>query len=516
MSCPVSLLRILALALVICLFNASPARAEYCETIDWGDPRFPDGDCRRIHVADMGFAEGGSRIVLLAENEVAVRLGASAQRELIAMVDEVAAGVRPAIAALRGIALPPNIYVVVVNDSGADGARAETVRRRDGASDCPVVLYSSAVALRGVLARTLAHEIFHCAQYRTWPDKTGGAEARWWMEGSAEWFEDFALPARVGDSDLMEALRVFRARSPDHSLLEGTYANVVFFAWLGKERMVSFLGAMAGLGETQLAGAARAMTDAEYQSFAQAYVDERVVTPSGLTVAGAEFGPQMPSLHTTTGRPGADPPWQMERVVPPLTLSRGIIHFVPARYAPSGQFGAKRNVFSLTRGSWGALPNPLISDCGGRKEVRFAAMSLVEGRLRVDPGTAAAASTDCACPVGVWTIGESDLQSLSPTPDMRLVSRGEVSMTFNRDGTGAFLASRLRFEGPERRQGPVRARIAIERTYRASFTWHAEGNLITMNQTVPLRIVEQTYHYVSGLPGGGVSGPSRRPRVSDL
>jgi len=426
------------------------------------------------------------------------------------VVDEVAAAAGPAISRLTaGIRLPATIHVVVIDDV-VPGANAETVNRTDGADDCAIVLYGMAPQTPGAMARTLVHELFHCAQYSTWPAKMARLDGRWWSEGAAEWFEDFALPGRVADSDLLEALRVFRARSQTHSLLEGTYSNAVLFAWLGASRVVFFQNAMAEGGETQLAGAARALSGAEWQRFAQDYVDERVTMPSGMRVAGNEFGPFVPTVHTTTGTPGSDPVFEPRETVPPLVLYRGKIDFTPAEYAPTGQFGPLRTVFSERVGSWGQIPNPLRSDCEGRKQIRFAALSTGEGRLRVDPGTRRRADGRCACPVGVWTIRPEDLMSLSPTPQHRFGGSGDMRMQFNADGTAVYEARNLRFISPSYRQGSLSFQVTIERSYEASFTWSAEGEFIVMNAVRPLRTVERITHVTS------MGTSTRPPRISEL
>ena len=254
--------------------------------------------------------------------------------------------------------------------------------------------------------------------------------------------------------------------------------------WLGERRIPLFISGLAVLGESQLAGAGRAMDGTEWQRFAQDYIDERITSPSHVAIAGAEFVPPLATLHTTTGRPGADPVWVAERTAQPLTLMSGKIEFVAGQYAPSGQFGSRRAVFSERRSTWGETPSPLRADCGSSKQIRFAGLALTEARLTVDPGTRSASPRDCVCPIGSWTIPDEGLKQFSPHPGATLERHGEVTMRFDRDGTAHFVAQGLMFQLPERRislGGSLR--IQITRSYEGSWNWSAEGDRITMVAT---------------------------------
>lgn len=501
-----SLLFATALTLVAS-FAPAPASAEYCETIAWGEARFPDGACTRVHAAPVRGLFGSSELILMAERAPAPARAAELRR----MINEVASAVGPALSQLSRVRLPATVHVVIVDDAYGD-ARAETVARVDGTSDCAVMLFNSAPGAVGMLARTLAHEMFHCAQYVTWPRKMALDDSRWWSEGSAEWFEDLALPGRVGDSDTPEAVRRFRSLSPVSSMLNNTYGNVVLFSWLGSERVSAFIAGLAEGGETQIAGAGRAMSESEWQSFAQDYADERITLPSGIALSGTEFGPLMPHVFETTGVAGSDPAFVSPSTAPPLTLVRGVVSFVTAHYEPTGSFGPMRAIFSERAGSWAELPNPLRPECGSRKRIKFAAIAFAPAQLRIDPRTQTTSSPACPCPVGDWTISRDDLQSLSPSPEYSLMSEGEVLLRFDRSGNARFNADKLRFVGPERSQGGVSFRVTIERSYDAAWTWRTSGDHIFMTEVEPLRVVERTTHATTGPYGSAVK--TFPPRIS--
>lgn len=499
-------------AFVALMAGAAPARAEYCEEIAWGEPRFPDGPCDRLHARTITWSGGSTELVLLAEREVAP--AAARVATLRRLIDETATGVSSALGRISGVRFQARVHVVIVNDFHREGARAETVRRPDDPDDCALMLYDSATGGDGALARTIAHELFHCVQYRTWPLQMAASGSRWWSEGSAEWFEDLALPARVLDSDLIEALRAFRARSGAFSLIDNLYGNAVFFAWLGPERVAGYVGQLATGAESQLDGARRAMDEGAYTRFAQAYVDETIRMPSGLLLAGPDIGPSVPPLHTTTGVAGADPRYAPSTLLPALTVMRGVFTFASGDYAPHGDFGGRAAVFAERQGEWSALPGTLRAECG-RRPFKVAAMSHRDQRLIVDPGARATTSPPCTCPLGQWTVRPEDLEAaFRPTPDSRLVSFGDVFMQFNRSGDGVFAAQRLRFQSVRGASGPVAFSVTIERSYRAAFTWSVSGDEIVLTDNGPMEIAERTTHFSSGPYGGGVREmPTRRSEV---
>lgn len=483
--------RLVAVFLPLLAFS-SFSRAEipvpdalYCSLIAWDGDRFPDGNCERLHSATISWRGQSSQLILMAENEARGGISPSRLGELRRMVSEVAAGVGPAFERLAPLELSATIHVIIVNDAGPVGARAETVWRPDnGQRDCPIILFGGAALERDVLARTLAHEIFHCAQYRSVPDKLSGDEApRWWMEGSAEWFEDLAMPHLRPASDLVEAVQTFRSRSATTSLLDLRYANVVLFSWLGPRRTPDFIAAMANRGEEQLAGARRALPDSEWLRFARDYADEHIATPSGLPVAG-ENGPQWTELYRTTGIVGERAHESGE--YRPLTLVHGQIWFVPAHYRPNGTFGAQGDLFSERVGTWSFLPSDLDVTCGGERKFRMVGIGTRPMRLRIAPGTHRAEPRDCGCPVGAWTINEGDLEeSYRPGPDWSLVTRGSVFMQFNADGTAHFKALGMRFRGPDRTVGTMTTLVELTRDKEYFLTWRKVGGELTFAKTRP-------------------------------
>ena len=123
---------------------------------------------------------------------------------------------------------PPHTGSTVVHGAASHGRLT---------TECPVVMYKLQERVSDLhFQQTIAHELFHCIQYQTWPTKVFQANNGWWVEGSAEYFGVLAVPER--DSE-------FQASFGDESQVSGlfqtggdndlTYENVAFFSWLHQQ-----------------------------------------------------------------------------------------------------------------------------------------------------------------------------------------------------------------------------------------------------------------------------------------
>ncbi|MFN3958919.1 MAG: hypothetical protein ACK4NP_03290 [Parvularculaceae bacterium] len=339
----------LALAVSI-LLGAAPARAQggdYCaETFDrtLGLGRTADdpvGDCRLFEEFRIRHSGGVTSVRLMHDSGANSRERALAMRpQLITVIEAVEARMR----SLGAVTLPRTVTITAVSHRHSAVANARTssqfFRRLSASNDCPIVIYPSREISAGAQRRILAHELFHCIQFDTWPEQTRDEEGTaWWREGSAEWFEDFALPGDWEDSSLPQSVGLFEENCETKALHEQRYANIVLFGWLhqqGLPRLINFIGALARDGEAAEDGLRRAMTAAEYNRFAQDYVEDRIVLPSGWRVVGSRR-PLTPA-GTTTGEPDADP--DIERPVrKAFTIVRQKVEFAPGEYAPDGKMG---------------------------------------------------------------------------------------------------------------------------------------------------------------------------------
>lgn len=174
-------------------------------------------------------------------------------------------------------------------DEGWEGeATLVAAGRRPRSEECAVTLYKIP---SGYDERhfdfLFAHELFHCAQFRSFPGASGAAND-WWLEGSAEHFAHMAVP----DAGDFGWYRAFDSRSADEPLTALSYENVVFFHWLqmreGPEGVAAFLSAMPGDGD-QTAALRSRLDTAGMVDFTEAYLEGRITAPGGSGVPGPDY-----------------------------------------------------------------------------------------------------------------------------------------------------------------------------------------------------------------------------------
>lgn len=109
-------LAVVALAVgAAALFLAMPARAEYCEAIEWPNARNPDGGCERLFGIRMDWGRGRTQVNLMVENEARGAVSAAREAELRRMLEEVVGGVGNAVIRLGGVEMPETGHLVIVN-----------------------------------------------------------------------------------------------------------------------------------------------------------------------------------------------------------------------------------------------------------------------------------------------------------------------------------------------------------------------------------------------------------------
>ncbi len=449
--------------------NAAPAYAEYCDemfgSILGRDPADPSGQCRPVGSFIMTVSGATTEVFLMHHVDPARSDGGRPARylEVLSALEEAVTATGPKLAELTGFRMPPVIHVILVPQHHSGEGRMRTVPqtylRPTRMRDCPIIIYANGEGqTRGALRRSIAHEFFHCAQFETFPDKSGSDDSRWWREGSAEWFEDFVFPALVGDSDLDRSIELFITRSRDHPLYENLYANAVFFAWLaqrGRGAILNYISRLSDDGADQRDGMRAALSQEQYDRFAQAFLDDEIVFPSGRRVEGSG---RAPLLGTTTGEPEADP--EMQRTTRKgFTVLQEKVEFVPGEYRPKGTLGSREQIFSERRGSWSRLPASLIVRCGESKVYKVGAMPVEDmpPLLNVKPQTSKAVQCGscgatggdvrrAGCIVGSWRVTPGSAGNcewlgglMSGVSGMSVAVEhcepGEAVATFNRDGT---------------------------------------------------------------------------------
>lgn len=366
---------------------------------------------------------------------------------LLDFVSEIRRGIEQSAAALRAIGEggPSDITIWAADlpspGDAADAFDGQTRPLRGPRSECVIALYPG-----GETAFITAHEFFHCVQFATVGDKTNLVASTWWVEGTAEWFANRAIPASgnsAGDVSL------FDATSADVPLTSMSQESVVFFFWLDQNFGGSM--AMALMGAMPAGGGASAQQDAlagflsedDFLRFAQDYLDRQIRQPGGGTIPSNPF-------------PGNIYVWS-ETHEHTLRADR----FVLARFqmeVACGSWSVSRDEenglwrVSKDEGPWEDLPEHL--DISGpdpelRRIAGFGTGSdgfSVDLELERDPcrqcQVALAADDPAACLIGTWTLAsggygeqiqerlrESGLFESMTYPDMESV------LVINPDGT---------------------------------------------------------------------------------
>jgi len=224
------------------------------------------------------------------------------------------------------------------------------------AGECRVAMYPLARGDTDFVAFTVAHELFHCVQYATAGrervltlSRGEGAGGDWWVESSAEWFAELAVP---GTGELADRVAAFDATSVDTPLYEMSYEAVVFFLWLAGERgedaVTRLFPRMAdsASAEAQRAAMRGILSDEEWLEFAQAYLDRGIVGPGGDPIGSRPVGRQIL----------VEEPAPLELTLEPFVLGRRMLHFLCGRWrlrtAPAGANLESRE----PGGEWGPVP----------------------------------------------------------------------------------------------------------------------------------------------------------------
>lgn len=144
------------------------------------------------------------------------------------------------------------------------------------------------------LQQTIAHEMFHCYQYKNLRPQTNNLPNEinnWWVEGTAEFFGATVYP---DNNDEFIFNDDFQDDVIDHSLFEMSYQNYLFFQFLalesglGQNGVIDILRNMpdsGGFDEQREALAAVGGIDEIFHNFARAYMDRRLTDWGGGSVS---------------------------------------------------------------------------------------------------------------------------------------------------------------------------------------------------------------------------------------
>lgn len=272
--------------------------------------------------------------------------------------------------------------------------------------ECPVVLLKTAAPHSDEeAAYILAHEIFHCIQYATWPAAMAPQSALWWSEGSAEYFAGLVVP----EADPQAALFAHYAqKSVERTITDPAlaYENVVVFNWLhqqgGGDAVTAFLNAMPAADDA-LPALRRQLPLADWARFVETYTADQVTDPAGRAIP-----PGRPPFEividrdTDTLHPRSDA-YQTFRAA--LRVTRPGIYELSAPADPALRLGLR-----IGTGAWQPLPATVSGCRNAAPAVLYAAtvsgpMTIALTYRRIgDCAPCDAVRTGDSCLVGTWTM----------------------------------------------------------------------------------------------------------------
>ncbi|MGQ0531823.1 MAG: hypothetical protein ACT4OF_03915 [Caulobacteraceae bacterium] len=440
------------LACACALLVALPARALVdCgmnDTIYSADPRLRGSGCEEVTIVPIRWSGGEARMRVVRTVDADVERGVNAT----AWIRETAARVGSALDVLGGDYRLGQITVVItaLDPLEIRGLPAYAFAyHKDRPGDCIVPVYPPSGSIETETAMAgfvFAHEIFHCAQFATWPETTRSLEQSWWMEGSAEYFANVAFPGPNAHST--PQVHSFDRRSPDTSLLNMTYDNFVLFAWLyesgGSARFRYFLQHVASVsGSEHRAAAESAFAPEVWQDFAQQYIDQRLHYPGG---APLDSHPSLTPEHDAS----AETPIVFRAL--PLVLARASIRVEPGRYRFATTVTHGPYAASHEEGAWAPLPATMETECDGERVIKLATMTASNAGVQVEIRSTREGEAACSCAaatrsrnsclVGTWSFagygdfcGAFAARLIRGGASLMECNPGTSEVTFSRDGT---------------------------------------------------------------------------------
>ena len=471
---------VLCLGLLVCLLFSRSVRADdFGRCTDAGylghfDARVAAQPCDVIETADIHWRGGSAKLRAVHPHGMPI----TGSPALAGRIRELAAAVGTAIDRMGGGVRLDNVTILFTNyvspregspDSGFDKGAYTAGASSIFAHECPVSYYKETHRAGGDdVVFVLAHEIFHCIQYRNWSRMP---EQPWLTEASAEYFAYLAKPV-FGAGYIPN----FDATIRTTALPRMSYEAVVWYLWLGDTagpaRVKDFI-AGARSAET-------AISPSQWGDFAEAYFDRRIRMPDGRAM------PSTPQLGGAIAIHGSDH-LRMPPVVP-FTIGNAAFAFDRGKYYQLRHAPLPPDARHVWRkdegGAWGP-PLTEVSTCSG--PVRYRALwattrstSLGDIVVTAQPADASV----CSCPAGTWQeTGDSlrhyfEQSAVSPTNHPRYIS-GTRLLRLSPDHTGFLSYQDVVTES----HGAADFWLRQTKTGTSHFTWRVVGGRLLTTLT---------------------------------
>ena len=396
--------------------------------------------------------------------------------------------------------ISPNAYTFRGSTEPDTMAAAQPAARprADSARKCVMAMFPG-VALDAV-KHNIAHEFFHCVQFKEFASSRASPGAAWWVEGSAEWFASVVYQG-TGLTDGWVA--EFDAVSATTPITQMDYASVVFFWWLhqnyGAGQVIGLLASMpnGGSQEDALAGV---VSDDEFLRFVTDYLEGNITEPGGRAAASTPVHEDIRDI---------DGDEEIELEAKRFVTFRTLLRFACGTWTTDiYEEEGRHKVLRMPDGDWEPLPDEFSSDSEARIEYIVAGGATGEEGFQLffeakktpcEPCQAPDVSDGPeACLIGEWhlvsggmgaKIGEmlnnsSGLSAVDyPDLDGLLILRRDGSFTLKADDDGSMQTSNSK--------GIFSAQISISMEKEGS--WSVNGdNLVQCYRPIKSIEIDET------------------------
>ncbi|HEX7694976.1 MAG TPA: hypothetical protein VF409_10835 [Sphingomonas sp.] len=465
-------------ALILWPAGAPAERYSLCRTDGYlhrFDPRLLPQDCEVIATAQINWRGGHATLRAIRPSSTAM----PDEGQAAADVRDAALRIGAAMDRMGGSLQLDDVTVLFSSYASPPTASGDEVlvkgayiaaAGRPYADECAVGYFKAGRAHdSNDLIFTLAHEIYHCIQYKTWPTSR---EDGWLIEGTAEYFGYLAKPD-FGAGFIPQ----FDAHIQRHALNEMVYPAVVYFLWLGDKDGPLAVRAFIPAYDLDMESVIPADT---WLRFGQDYFDGNIKMPD----------PRLPLPSTpqvTTTRSISATTRIASPAYPPYSLNEEIWSFAANKrfdltYAPRP--ADTRITWRKDQGGGWVEPLTTLSTCGNEQRYRVLYVSTNsfgygDTNIRVQPS-----GGTCRCPIGTWEETSDSLkhyfeQSAVPGSTPPKYVSGGRRLTLNADHTGSFS-----YESVVTETGQLpSAWLRQTKTGGTHFTWKVvDGNLLTVLQ----------------------------------
>jgi len=312
--------------------------------------------------------------------------------------------------------------------------------------NCGVGAYPSSFSVSiPEFQQTLAHEIFHCFQFRNfaWTNSVPLTATSWWLEGSAEFFGNVAYPDVNAEYAFLDDIYENIGTT---SLFALDYENFLFFQYLANNvgeseviRLLSSFNSSTSPGAYAVALNAGLPDFASfYHAFAKDYGDHTI----------ADTGGGMIPTRNKTNRDYAMNRGDLVLTVEPFTLTFYGLRFPEGRdytlTSTTAGTGKDDYRYIEKRGEWFPLPDGLNTFCG-EKFLIMAATNVEQGStydvtIDVDyeePEPGSRINCD-PCLVGTWEMTPESvdgfMRMIVPPSVTYIGHTGRMITSFTADG----------------------------------------------------------------------------------